>query len=124
MSEQMSEQEFHEILEAAVEGGGVFVFLEPDGDIRFVHAQYVTGASLALTLDQLREIHQAQREWIEANPLVTISQIAKESGIPTRTIQNACASGELPAIRVGRAWQFTRGVFEEWRKGYPHTERK
>jgi excisionase family DNA binding protein len=47
------------------------------------------------------------------NPM-TPDELAAASGLHVRSIRRACASGDLPAIRVGRRWQITYAGVRAW----------
>jgi len=61
--------------------------------------------------DELREQLASVREQLEAltaaSPpsLVDVAEAARRLGRSTASIRRACASGELPGVRLGRSWR-------------------
>lgn len=63
MTEEPSLEEFHAMIEALVESGRAFAFLEPDGDIRLIADIHCTedARADAMSLEELRQRHLMER---------------------------------------------------------------
>ena len=68
-----------------------------------------------------------------SNPskLITTHEAADLAGVPLRTIQDAVASGRLPASRFGKLWQIRETDLKKfkprprgWVKGRPRKENR
>jgi excisionase family DNA binding protein len=46
--------------------------------------------------------------------LVAAKAASRQSGIPYGSLRDLAHRGELPVIRVGRAWYFDRGDIDRW----------
>lgn len=44
----------------------------------------------------------------EMPPLIPTEAMAEMTGVNVRTIREKCATGELPAVKVGRRWFVVR----------------
>jgi excisionase family DNA binding protein len=49
-----------------------------------------------------------------ATRLIKPSQIKSEIGIPISTLRDAVHRGELPVIRIGKAWFLDRIAVDRW----------
>ena len=48
------------------------------------------------------------------NDILTVSEVAKYLRINPQTVYRKAKTGELPAVRIGRAIRFRRTELEEW----------
>ena len=60
-------------------------------------------------LDRARGRH-ASYDPAPDEPLLSIAEVAALAQVPRATIQRLVDSGELPSIRVGRAWRIPASV--------------
>ncbi len=47
-----------------------------------------------------------------ARELLTVAEVAKQSGLEAVTISRWCRSGRLPAIKLGKEWRIRRAALE------------
>ena len=53
-------------------------------------------------------------ECVEVEPLMTVDEVAAWLRKHQDQIYDMAASGELPAMRIGRTWRFDRRDIERW----------
>jgi excisionase family DNA binding protein len=46
--------------------------------------------------------------------LLTLQQVAKLLRLHTSTIYRMVSRGEIPAVKVGRVWRFSKDAIERW----------
>jgi excisionase family DNA binding protein len=46
--------------------------------------------------------------------IMTTSEVAQYLRLAEATIYKLAQSGEIPAVKVGRAWRFKRELIDEW----------
>ena len=47
-------------------------------------------------------------------PIMTISQVAKQAGVPELTVRRLAREGTIPALKLGRQWRIKRELLEKW----------
>ena len=57
---------------------------------------------------------RAERRALMNEDILDVEGAAKELGVSTKTIYNLARKGEIPAMRIGRAWRFSRKNLAEW----------
>ena len=55
--------------------------------------------------------------WTRLPVTLTTSEVANILRVSDRTVQLLADKGELPAVRVGKRWRFTREVIRKWVTG-------
>ena len=64
------------------------------------------------------EIEQERRPLFDEKPdLLTPAHLAVILDQSETTVRRMCASGELPAVRIGRRWYVPRTRFADWCEG-------
>ena len=48
------------------------------------------------------------------NEIMTVREVAEYLRLAEATIYKLAQAGEIPAVRVGRAWRFKRELIDEW----------
>lgn len=56
-------------------------------------------------------------DWTRLPVTLTTSEVANILRVSDRTVQLLADKGELPAVRVGKHWRFTREVIRKWVTG-------
>ena len=56
-------------------------------------------------------------DWTRLPVTLTTREVANILRVSDRTVQLLADKGELPAVRVGKRWRFTRGVIRKWVTG-------
>ena len=51
-----------------------------------------------------------------ANDIMTAQEVAQYLRLAEATIYRLAQAGEIPAVKVGRAWRFKRELIDEWFK--------
>ncbi len=46
--------------------------------------------------------------------VLTVVDVAKMLSLNPLTIYRLAQKGDIPAVKIGRCWRFTRGAIEEW----------
>jgi len=46
--------------------------------------------------------------------LLTVEELAKYLDVTVDTIYRKAREGEIPGIRVGRVWRFSKEIIDEW----------
>jgi len=46
--------------------------------------------------------------------IMTTQEVAEYLRLAEATIYKLAQSGEIPAVKVGRAWRFKKGLIDEW----------
>lgn len=57
---------------------------------------------------------------VPTTKLIRARQVTRDFGIPYTSLRDIAHRGELPVIRIGRAWYFERADIDHWiqtRKG-------
>ena len=68
-------------------------------------------------LDLLAKLIKNRREDRDVKmdeEILSVEGAARALGVSTRTIYTLARKGEIPAMRVGREWRFTRQNIREW----------
>jgi excisionase family DNA binding protein len=55
-----------------------------------------------------------RRTTFPSSQLVTAKVASIETGIPYTTLRDLTFRGEIPVVKVGRAWYFARRDLENW----------
>ena len=56
-------------------------------------------------------------DWTRLPITLTTREVANILRVSDRTVQLLADKGELPAVRVGKRWRFTREVIRKWVTG-------
>lgn len=56
-------------------------------------------------------------EWPDGDQTFTVEDMAKYLRLDKITVQRACRSGQLPAVRVGKQWRALRSRIDEYLLG-------
>lgn len=56
-------------------------------------------------------------DWTRLPITLTTREVANILRVSDRTVQLLAEKGELPAVRVGKRWRFTREVIRKWVTG-------
>lgn len=56
-------------------------------------------------------------DWTRLPVTLTTREVANILRVSDRTVQLLADKGELPAVRVGKRWRFTREVIRKWVTG-------
>ena len=51
---------------------------------------------------------------METTEIMTAQELAQYLRLAEATIYKLAQSGEIPAVKVGRAWRFRRELIDEW----------
>jgi excisionase family DNA binding protein len=50
----------------------------------------------------------------EKKEIMTTKEVARYLRLAEATVYKLAQAGEIPAVKVGRAWRFKRGLIDEW----------
>lgn len=56
-------------------------------------------------------------DWTRLPVTLTTREVANILRVSDRTVQLLADKGEIPAVRVGKRWRFTREVIRKWVTG-------
>lgn len=56
-------------------------------------------------------------DWTRLPITLTTREVANILRVSDRTVQLLADKGEIPAVRVGKRWRFTREVIRKWVTG-------
>jgi excisionase family DNA binding protein len=51
-----------------------------------------------------------------SSEIMTVQEVAEYLRLAEATVYKLAQSGEIPALKVGRAWRFKRELIDEWFK--------
>jgi len=50
----------------------------------------------------------------EISEVLTVREVARYLRLAKATVYKLARAGEIPAVRVGRAWRFPKQLLDEW----------